>query len=394
MSQRSRMNIVALAILLLLAAGTVAAAGTVPLESGPIPADEPDQPAQTTSQESDSITYLSPDAATSRDDYVRTGTDVAAAVESDSQQLRGEFSQHTFDEHRERISGFDDDSALVEDRVAEIEAGLAALEDRHSELLGRYNDGELTTQLFFRELAMITEAAKQHREYGEHLGTTSFSVALDAEVVTVPRPIVDEYVATASGDAEGQTVYVQTTDDGVVLARSGDTHLRHSVLPQERDQEGTDQFAQEPNRIQAAVDRATELYPWATISSIRTLNAGVYLADMNHPDTNVRAYLDGASRNAYSEVQRVESSRVTEMTLSNTSAALDVAVETSQPTGPMRVIVTDVTTSDPVDATVHVNDEVVGSTGSDGSLWVVQPADDFEIRVTTASGDEATLTGP
>jgi hypothetical protein len=52
----------------------------------------------------------------------------------------------------------------------------------------------------------------------------------------------------------------------------------------------------------------------------------------------------------------------------------------------MELSVTNNATDTPVNATVAINGEVVGSTGDDGRLWTLAPRRDIRISVTTDSG--------
>jgi hypothetical protein len=60
--------------------------------------------------------------------------------------------------------------------------------------------------------------------------------------------------------------------------------------------------------------------------------------------------------------------------------------------GPLAVRVQSNATADPVGATIVVDGEPVGTTGSDGRLWTLAPRETF--TVTASTGDRNVTVGP
>jgi len=60
-----------------------------------------------------------------------------------------------------------------------------------------------------------------------------------------------------------------------------------------------------------------------------------------------------------------------------------VTLRRSSETGPMRVSATDTETGASVDGRVTIDGQRVGSTGSDGALWTVEPRSGYEVTVET-----------
>jgi hypothetical protein len=182
-------------------------------------------------------------------------------------------------------------------------------------------------------------------------------------------------------------------------------YVREAYLPEVRDPGGTDQFRTDRGYdLEAARTRASELYPWTfenagpTSTGLRTgepylYRAGVYSVTVDHPhgaagQGDLVTYIDGASGEVFREVQLKDLSEVpTAEPRVNRSAGLYVAVNRTHPGGPVAVFVRSNATGSPVDASVAIDGEPIGRTGSDGQLWTVAPRTAFTVRVTTETGN-------
>ena len=403
MAERSRLFPLALFVLVIVAASGAAigatsgvtVASTFPVgDSGGASADG--------QLDESEIVYLSPAAQdVGQEDYEQTGLDVSSAVAGDVQRLHGNFDKLAFEERQATFDDPDEREAFISETNEDIVDRIQTL-DAHSErLIREHNEGELSTGALVREFLRLDIGASQHRSFAEYVNQFSsddtIPNAVEEELVMLSNPVADELEATARGDEPGRSVYVQTSDDALVLAISGTEHLRQATLRGERDIGGDDQFEQgDDGRIPAAIERTNELYPWASLSSIGTVfrAPGVYQVQMTHDYTDLEIYLDGATTEVFHEIQWVQSTSVpVSSTTTNTTAALELTVEATDPTGPMHVSVVDATTGDPVEATVSIDDQPVGTT-DDGELWVTQPRGNFEVTVTTPEGETVTVTGP
>lgn len=396
MVERSRTLLLALFALVIVAIGG-GAVSALPA------ADSPGESVADATLDERELTYLSPPTQdVGQQGYEQTGLDVSSAVANDVQRLHGNFSKLAFEERQATFDDPDEYDAFISETTDNLTERILALDTRSETLIQEYNDGHLSTGMLLREFLRLDAAATQQRAFAEHVNqfTAEDTIpnAVEEELVMVSNPVADKLEAGTRETEPRRTVYVQSSDDALVLALSGPEHLRQATLRGARDKDAPDQFTQESEtEITLALERANELYPWASISSIGTVfrAAGIYQVDMVHEYTTLTVYLDGGTTDVFHEVQSVQASSVpVSSTATNSTAQLELTVESTDPTGPMRVSVDDAVTANPVEASVAVDGQHVGSTGETGELWVTQPLGTFEVTVTTPGGETATVSGP
>jgi hypothetical protein len=125
-------------------------------------------------------------------------------------------------------------------------------------------------------------------------------------------------------------------------------------------------------------------------------DSSVYLVEASHPQGDLRAYLDGATRDVFHETQ-ANAPEAVPVALTRTASTdrLRLQVNATHATGPMWVTVTRPggPNATAVDATVRVNGQRVGTTGADGRLLTLQPAGSFRVNATAGTAN-VTLSGP
>jgi len=353
--------------------------------------------------------YLSPPSdEVTREEYANATLEVGTAVAVDTQALHARHDQLVFDQQFQRAESEEERVAIVRERADTIETQLGTLDRRHERLLEAYSDGQLTTEELLYHTVRIDAMAQRQRSVMDHARTTAsntpqtsvpFSlevrfVGLASELVLIPSPVAEPVGTAIDGEADPQTVYVQASDDALVLATlEEDTYLREAVLRNERVPDAPDQFEESDQAaILAAFERGGQLYPWVFENalgdpSIRSFgDSSVYLIEADHPQGRLVTYLDGATTNAFREHHHNQPGAIpVSGTTSATDSGLEVTVETTAPTGPMRVSVTD-GSGEPVPADVAVDGQRVDSTDGNGQLWTVQPTGSFEVTATGPDG--------
>jgi hypothetical protein len=126
--------------------------------------------------------------------------------------------------------------------------------------------------------------------------------------------------------------------------------------------------------------------------------AGIYGIEYNHPHGTTRnddltMYYDAGTQRVFREIQfkNVETIPIDGPT-TQTEEGLQLQVFTTRGGGPLLVNVTDASTGNPVDATIRVNGQGVGSTMFDGRLWTVAPRDTFEVEAAVGSRNVTVVT--
>lgn len=357
------------------------------------------------SQSEDGPSYASPDASSIREEgYESVSMNLGAAVQRDAQALRTEHERRVLDD---KLAAAINDSAttyLAEQRLAEIEQRYERLEDRERELLQAYADRQISAQLFLSQWATLRSAVQMQSSLQEQAAS---EVQVPERVLNLEGALlidgpVTERVRSAQRTVGDTPFYILTGEESAVLATIDDGRFfRQATLRENRDLTvGTeaDQFRVdgEPDFGEVSA-RAAELYPWVFEDNLRESVAGhasnskVYLATAGYSRGELRAYLDGATTEVFQEIHEQPLDRVAfASTATNGTADLNVTVERTQETGPMRVTVTD--GEQPLEgATVQTDEQSVGVTDDDGQLWLVEPRIATTLAVTAADGDRVTV---
>lgn len=356
-------------------------------------------------EESNTTNFLSP-ATPSGEQYQQVTLDASSAATVAAQEIHNEHESRTFD-RRLHAANESEQATIAQEQLDRIKNRFELFEQRQQELFNQYSNGEITSETLIRELIALQGAIDAHADLLERTEphaspSDEFRIELETlvDAISVEQPVVERMQQALVGTGEPATVYLQSADSALVLASVNDgLYTRQATLLDERDLTGTDQFGDDlsPGGYSEAQQRMEELYPWAY--NLPDLQIGgdslsvysqIYQLGLTHPHGELTTYFDGATRNVFHENQYMPVNLVpTEATLSNSTDAGTLTVDVTRETGPMRVTVEDEQGS-PLETTVEVNEQRVGTTDEDGTLWTVQPTDGFEITVTTADGETIT----
>jgi len=392
---------------------------------GPVPPGTDGTPPVTGGRNTTAYLAIAPEEV----ERTRFGTariDAAGAAAIDGTAVEGRYSYLSLQESFTATGTAAERGGAAETALERLDGRVDALNRRERAALAAFNDGEMTTGTYLRELAVVDERADELSrsltrlyEFVDSMQDPPVSPSRIAEqkarLVGLRGPVRDRVAAAMRGEADPVRVVVESSDTAVVLATVTGSELdrqyvREAYLPAVRDPGGTDQFRTDRGYdLEAARSRASELYPWTfanagpTSTGLRTgepylYRGGVYSVTVDHPHGTSRqgdlvTYLDGATGEVFREVQFKEVSEVpTDDPRTNRSDGLYVAVNRTHPGGPLSVRVRSNATGDPVDASVSIDGQPVGSTGSDGRLWTVAPNRGFTVGV--RSGGSNVTVGP
>lgn len=350
--------------------------------------------------------YLSPEA-TDRTAYVRGDVDVAAAASTSAQRLQADHERRVFDIRFDAASETDRVD-LVEETADNIEARLARLDASHAALLAAYSNGTLSAETTMRRLVVLSVEAEATRDRLEYVSEradddidASVPVSLETRLtdlqtalVTLPNPVGDRVEAGLAGERDPTVVYAGGDPDGLVLATvDDDDFVRTATVRGDYAPDQPDQFEMAEGRdVILALQRGGELYPWAYENDIGGPqirgfgNTGIYLIRVNYPHGVLQTYISGGTTNAFHEIQTQNPDGVpVSDTPVQVTDSLNVTVETTTGSGPMRISLIQPSTGAPLDGTVRVDGDVVGRTGEDGTLWTVQPVGQFRVNASTGA---------
>jgi hypothetical protein len=337
--------------------------------------------------------------------YAEASLDGSTTVGSAVTRLRGDYAIRSFEVAYANATTAEARTALIRAEVNRLAARIDSLESRQRDALADYNDGELSARRFVAELAAVDAGAEsvesQFDRIVERAGVfmpSPLQTRINdnrADLVPLRGPVRERVAAAMAGDRPATDVYTLTSPTGVVLTTiDGERFYREAYLAANRDPDGADNFvtADDSTGLIPAIDRASELYPWVysrTSPGISRQGASsVYTISVDHSQGRLVSNIDGATRNAFYEVQTLQTNRVPTNTFENETETLAVRVETAFGTGPMEVVVTDPVTQEPLNATVLVGEYRVDTTGADGSLWTTAP---HRARVVTVRTEEGVV---
>lgn len=395
-------------ILLLVVSVAVPVAGVSPPAQT---ADGSDQLPQITAVDNTTNHLAIPAGDVSKTTYNQSSLDVGVAVAVGSRELRNDYATTQFEQQFFERDGDVARDRLVDRTLSDIEAQRTALERRNQRAIQQYADGTITTTEFLRQRALIDAESRQLTQRLERVRTAAgtapgyslsqqqrFRLENNRGALKTYRGPISERVRTeTAGDTEPGAVYVEASADGYMLATVSDgQYVRETYLGSERDQSAGDQFAETDDPLGAVNTRAENLYPWLYSEQYPSVQAygrsAIYQIQADHPNGQLTAYLDGGTSNVFFETQHLELTTVDRSEVAaNTNQSVQVSVQQSFESGPLLVAVTDETGST-TDATVSINGKRVGTTGSDGVLWTVEPRGEYTVTATTEDGDRVAVT--
>ncbi len=402
-------SLAVVALLLVAAAGAAAApAVDTPSPAAPAAADAPTPPvaaAPVQPSVPNTTSYLALPAdgiETARVDSVRL--DIEGALALGSSDLQGQYNATHFAVRLERSER---DEFVLRRTVDELRDRAMSLRARQRAAVGAYNRGELSTEAFVRELAVVhTRASAAQRLASEVVSRTSSpliprELLLEARYVrseldALTGPVRARAAEALSGErADPLQVYVSTSADGVVLATvDGGLYVREAYLESNRDSDGD----VVTGTGQAYDIVTTDLYPWA---GDNVAGGGVdgfpggadgqslYRVTVPHTQGTLVVYLDGQSGEVFREVQSKRlAAAPTTNTIANSTDDAILTIGRTHAGGQLMISLSDPATGEGLSGVpVYVGGERVGTTDEDGVLYTLQPRESVSIVARTMSGN-------
>lgn len=401
MTSVPRQTVLIICISVLFALAGVAVAGAVT-------ENQSEEGQVTIVSEANSTNYLAPTVVdVTGEQYQDVSMDASSAATVAVQEIHNEHDRQTFN-RRVQSAEPGEQTTIAQQQLENITDRLDRLDQQQHDLLRRYSEDEISTASLLRELTELQTAVQgqsllvdQAEEYAEPSNDFRIRLETIVDAVSVEQPVTDRVQETLVGNSDPMTVFVQSANQGLVLATVEDgVHYRQATLLDERNIGSPDQFGGNlsPEGYSEAQKRMEKLYPWAY--DLPNLEIGgdslsvyskIYQLGLTHPHGELTAYFDGATRNIFHENQRtpVGSMPIT-ATVTNTTASGMVTVEGTRESGPLRVTVEDGNQA-VRDATVMIDEQRVGATGADGGLWTVQPSNGLNVSVTLPDGQNVTV---
>lgn len=334
----------------------------------------------------------------SANDRVSQSVDVSRAVGLQREAAASEIDRHTFEAKLEDAEEGAAERARVRDEIVHLDGRIDELERSESQLRTDYVEGRIHASTYLNGLARLEAEVSGLRDQVEtvRLRAEERSVDLDevatleARLVGYSGPVRERVGATILGEAPTVRVDVRASSNGTTLAMIEDgTHVREAYRTDYRTSNVTgtiptdELYGSFTNRL---VSEVYELEPQST--SVRGVGLGVYEVEIQGPRASpyltISAYVDGDTRQIFSEVQEREIDQLppTE-SVTATADGIQLVVNRSFPGGPLRIATYDNATGVPMSTTVEIGGDRL-RTDSDGELWTLAPHR-YEFQVTAAS---------
>ncbi|WP_435347997.1 DUF7096 domain-containing protein [Haloarchaeobius sp. HRN-SO-5] len=328
-----------------------------------------------------------------RQNYSQPGMDFGSTVAMTGQRLEHGFNFEHLSVQVQQAASPQAQQALVDSEVDQIRRGIDDMRSRERDAILAYGNGEITDEQLARRLAMVHARAVHLDEaisriengYGVELGT------LHRRTNEYRTPIRSQVLDAIEGDREDPVmVHVAGSGQGVVLQSISESqfdsqYYREAVRIDNFDTDPSDGF-----NSSSFLAFVSEQYPFIETENggtLRPTGTGNWFYDKTSDWGSIRVYADGSTQSVYREYQTLRMSDLPTSTVHNeTGNATTVSLSETANDGPAQLVVTDALTGDPVTASVYVDGELVGRTDGAGSLWILQPAGEYEVSVRTQDG--------
>lgn len=402
---RTRPAVVALgvALLICLTGAVVAVGGAVPADIGSdvTPDHTTDQSTQTTPENVSPSSPITFSGEATESGTATADVDAGVATAVGLAEIEAEYNQALLDERLDRVP-----SAAAE------RSELRAQQDRVEQRVTRLRGAEQATYTGLAsadrdpatvgyELARINGAAAAYDEWVTHIEQKMDDVdgiepdrqlgALLVETATLQSPLRNQLMRTATGADERKQLYVTAGSNGLLLGTNADgTFYRDAYDGRLYDQDA--EIAIDEIEVLARVD---EQYPWITEFDSIDISQGLDTPNPNgaasrvhtrHPHGELITFVNRENGDVFFEHQELDHDSVpTTERINTTDDGLQLTVEETFPTGPMKVTLLDGTSGEPLQGTIRIDEQVVGTTDENGQVWIVDSPEERTLSATVAT---------
>jgi len=279
--------------------------------------------------------------------------------------------------------------------INQIERDEVTLNSRQSAAFSAHATGNLSDREFLDELVRIAATAREYDERLDELDalaeeTDGFSSPtrldeLQVALQVYEGPVREIALSAARGEVSATEVYVESSEQSVVLAAIVDGEYVREVSRLDRWDRGGGTISND-----VAIDATSAAYPeTAALREPDAFGAGsVQRITIPHEFGLLRTFVSGGTERAFVEHQRISLDAFPDSDPTSVSGdGFNVTVDRSYAGGPVTVTVRDDETGAPVsDVTVtkSVGDgdsRAIGATDANGVVRTLSPAESYQITV-------------
>lgn len=404
----SRLLVVGMVVLLATAGIPSSVLAPVPSNAQqPLPPDTPQDDSGTIKHAiNGDLSYLEINRSIERNDMVTVTQDAGSSVSLDTTKIQSEYERERIKTAHKNAS---DERAFATDELDTIETQRDELRKRQNDTIRKYNDGEISSEMLLRELALISTEAQRIQVMANYLtdvgneSLTHRANNINQELNMFQGPVRTRIQSALNGDPTAPNrFFLRTTSEGVVLATIDDssdeaTYVREAYFDGGRSSaEESTNFGEE-----YMSENVKQLYGIGEGYMDEELGAmSFYRYDLYPPeyasadDGRIRHYVDRGSGNIVFERQMItidEQRTVEHEPQKSQNEQLALTQRTTFPGGYMYVRLTH-PEGETRNGTISVDGEPVGTTDEDG-LFMLQPPNRSTITATTGTENISVTVG-
>ncbi len=401
-----RFTPVMLALLLALSPGAVASAPTAPTTvQNPASVASAESDVSVAPSDTDTVgistngntsAVMTLGTAPARTAFDSPSLSLGSSLSMDRKEFETQFDANVLDRQVRSAATVEKRKQILNRYRYRIENRIISLKATEQQATREFSNGTISRSEYLRTLGYIDSKAHQTRRAIDTLeqqaSRTQFGFyarSLKTKMVELEGPVRDRIRKSMQGKTDPTRIHVSTTANGVVLSMvTNGQYVREVHRMDNRDPSVSSQISID----EAYRNVVNPRFPWATIEENRLSEAKRRYPSLNvlrfrytHPHGDLTAYVDRGTEKIYHTVQYKQLTGQTPLptgpSVSNTSNNVTITADRTYAGGPLRVKLTNAT-GDPVQGDVTVNGERIGQTNSEGLLWTLSPAEQFEVSAT------------
>jgi hypothetical protein len=336
-----------------------------------------------------------------RANRTRVGLDLSAVLDRDTDRIASHHRDQTLSVAVDSAASDEERYNIVSAELRRLEETLQALDNRQRRTTAAYSDGDLLAASLLDRVSGIGDQAKTVEERLIAIRTVGRQIESRAVVTrsndlliqarTLQGTVRNHVTTVHRGNQAPVSIYHESSNRSLVLATTtNQDFIREVTMVGYRGDTGTSiGLARAVSLVANSYPELYEARQGLEVDGSR--RAGSYRIGIVGTGEFLTAYVDADSRRVFREDRRVSLARLQLTTGPNTTtSAYRMVIDHTYRGGPMRVAV-ERTNAEPVRADISIDGERVGTTGKDGSLWVVSPPGPVSV---TASVNGTELTVP
>ncbi|WP_254521378.1 DUF7096 domain-containing protein [Natrinema caseinilyticum] len=334
-----------------------------------------------------------------RSEYIDYRPNLGMALASADDELRIDHEQYTLVEEEFNSATADERAAMIQRAYERLKERADELEQREREAVRAHAAGDHSTaqllQTLIRnhnEAEILSERLDELDAYADRVPDYSLSsrqTRVDKNVFefhrTSLRASLDRLSEIPTGRSH-QNVVVSTSETGYSLSMmESSNYIVETTRFDNRDESAPDQFED-----LEAFERTMELYPWADEHGsphFQDNSPDHYWTEIGHSQGRLEIYLDAGTGDVHREVQELIAPSLPPESLGPWRGdGLNMTMNRTPTSGPIKVMITDQRTGEPVNAAITFDGTEIGRTGDDGSLWVTPLLGTHQLEAKTSDG--------